>query len=136
MSCDLNRNAESKTLSGLSHLTSPTMAGSKRVAKKASAGAKKGGRKGKRSFKVYIARSLKQVNKSLTVSGTAMKILNGFVVDQFDRIAVQAAQLARSTKRATLGSAEVQTAVRLLLPAELAKHAMAEGTKAVAKIAA
>ena len=113
------------------------MAGSKRVAKKAaSAGAKKGGRKGKRSFKVYIARSLKQVNKSLTVSGTAMKILNGFVVDQFDRIAVQAAQLARSTKRATLGSAEVQTAVRLLLPAELAKHAMAEGTKAVAKIAA
>ena len=104
--------------------------GSKKVAKKA------GGRKGKRSFKVYIARALKQVNKSLTISGTSMKILNAFVNDQFDRIATQAAALARANKRSTLGSREVQTAVRLLLPAELAKHAMAEGTKAIAKIAA
>ncbi len=105
-----------------------------KVAKKA--GAKKGGRKGKRTFKVYISRALKQVNKSLTVSSTAMKILNGFVNDQFDRIATQAAALARANKKSTLGSREVQTAVRLLLPAELAKHAMAEGTKAIAKIAA
>jgi histone H2B len=30
----------------------------------------------------------------------------------------------------------VQTAVRLVLPAELAKHAMAEGTKAIAKVSA
>ena len=36
-------------------------------------------------------------------------------------------------KKRTLGSREMQTAVRLTLPAELAKHAMAEGTRAVAK---
>jgi histone H2B len=34
-----------------------------------------------------------------------------------------------------MSSREIQTAVRLVLPAELAKHAMAEGTKAVAKVA-
>jgi hypothetical protein len=36
-------------------------------------------------------------------------------------------------KKSTLTSREIQTAVRLLLPGELAKHAVSEGTKAVTK---
>lgn len=36
-------------------------------------------------------------------------------------------------KKSTLTSREIQTGVRLLLPGELAKHAVAEGTKAVTK---
>ena len=39
-------------------------------------------------------------------------------------------------KRATRASREGQTAVRLTLPGELAKHAVAEGTKAVTKFSA
>ena len=39
----------------------------------------------------------------------------------------------RYNKKSTLTSREVQTAVRLLLPGELAKHAVSEGTKAVTK---
>ena len=35
--------------------------------------------------------------------------------------------------RSTITSQEIQTAVRLLLPGELAKHAVSEGTKAVTK---
>ena len=58
-----------------------------------------------------------------------------FVQDIFERIAVEAASLTRINKTKTLSSREIQTAVRLVLPAELAKHAMAEGTKAVAKAA-
>ena len=54
----------------------------------------------------------------------------------FGRIAGEAANLVRANKKRTLGSREVQTAVRLVLPAELAKHAMAEGTKAIAKVSA
>ncbi len=103
----------------------------------ASKGAKKvGHRKGKRSWAVYIHRSLKQVNKSLSLSGKTMKIVNSFVNDIFERIATEAAMLARVNKKKTLGSREIQTAVRLVLPAELAKHAMSEGTKAVAKASA
>lgn len=100
-------------------------------------GTKKGGhRKPKRSFKVYIHRALKGINKSLTCSSRSMAIFNSYVNDMFDRIAVQASALARANKKRTLGSREVQTAVRLVLPAELAKHAMVEGTKAVAKTSA
>jgi len=42
-------------------------------------------------------------------------------------------QLARVNKKPTLTSREIQTAVRLVLPGELAKHAVSEGTKAVTK---
>jgi histone H2B len=113
--------------------SSQPAAASKKSAKK---GGRKGGRKPKRTWSVYVHRSLKQVNKALTLSGKTMKILNSFVNDIFERVATEAAHLARVNKRGTLGSREIQTAVRLTLPAELAKHAMAEGTKAVAKASA
>ena len=43
------------------------------------------------------------------------------------------ARLARYNKKPTVTSREIQTAVRLVLPGELAKHAVSEGTKAVTK---
>ncbi|ODM89512.1 Histone H2B [Orchesella cincta] len=49
------------------------------------------------------------------------------------RIAAEASRLAHYNKRTTITSREIQTAVRLLLPGELAKHAVSEGTKAVTK---
>ncbi len=48
-----------------------------------------------------------------------------------ERIAAEASRLAHYNKRQTISSREIQTAVRLLLPGELAKHAVSEGTKAV-----
>ena len=59
--------------------------------------------------------------------------MNSFVNDIFERIASEASSLARYNKRSTITSREMQTAVRLLLPGELAKHAMSQGTKAVTK---
>eukprot|EP00106_Octopus_bimaculoides_P010764 XP_014778206.1 PREDICTED: histone H3.3-like [Octopus bimaculoides] len=59
--------------------------------------------------------------------------MNSFVNDLFERIASEASRLAHYNKRSTISSREVQTAVRLLLPGELAKHAVSEGTKAVTK---
>ena len=47
--------------------------------------------------------------------------------------AVEAGKLVRYNKKGTLSSREIQTAVRLALPGELAKHAVSEGTKAVTK---
>ncbi|CAG2115617.1 unnamed protein product, partial [Medioppia subpectinata] len=49
------------------------------------------------------------------------------------RIANEASRLAHYNKRSTITSREIQTAVRLLLPGESAKHAVSEGTKAVTK---
>ena len=59
--------------------------------------------------------------------------MNSFVNDVFDRITTESAKLARYNRRNTISSREIQTAVRLLLPGELAKHAVSEGTKAVTK---
>ena len=41
------------------------------------------------------------------------------------------AELAAYSKKSTISSREIQTAVRLILPGELAKHAISEGTKSV-----
>merc|ERR1719450_1076446 len=62
-----------------------------------------------------------------------MNIMNSFINDTFDRIALESSKLVRYNKRHPLSSREVQTAVKLLLPGELAKHAVSEGTKAVTK---
>ena len=109
-----------------------------KAAKKAVKGAvKKSHRKPKRSYASYIAKVLKGASKTkLTLSSKAVKILNSLVVDFFDRLATEAGSLARGAGKRTIGSRELQTAVRVTLPAELAKHAMAEGTRAVAKASA
>jgi len=95
----------------------------------------KGKRKGKRkeSYAIYIYKVLKQVHPDTGVSSKAMSIMNSFVNDLFERIAAEASRLAHYNKRSTITSREIQTAVRLLLPGELAKHAVSEGTKAVTK---
>merc|ERR1712083_738024 len=85
------------------------------------------------SFSVYIFRVLKQVHEKTGISKRSMSIMNSFINDVFEKISGEAARLVRYSKRSTLSSREVQTAVRLLLPGELAKHAVVEGTKAVTK---
>merc|ERR1719216_833391 len=76
---------------------------------------------------------LKQVHPDTGVSSKAMSIMNSFVNDIFERIAAESSRLAHYNKRSTISSREIQTAVRLLLPGELAKHVVSEGTKAVTK---
>ena len=67
------------------------------------------------------------------ISSKAMSIMNLFLCDIFERIAAEASRLARYNKRSIITAREIQTAVRLLLPEELAKHAVLNGTKAVTK---
>lgn len=85
------------------------------------------------SYATFIFKVLKQVHPDTGISNKAMNIMNSFVQDLFERIATEAGRLARYNKRQTITSREIQTSVRLLLPGELAKHAVSEGTKAVTK---
>uniref|UniRef100_A0A3Q4ASZ1 Histone H2B n=1 Tax=Mola mola TaxID=94237 RepID=A0A3Q4ASZ1_MOLML len=87
----------------------------------------------KESYAIYVYKVLKQVHPDTGISSRAMGIMNSFVNDIFERIAGEASRLAHYNKRSTITSREIQTAVRLLLPGELAKHAVSEGTKAVTK---
>lgn len=99
-----------------------------------------------------VAAVLKQVHPDTGISNRAMSILNSFVngtlpprqglldwianpmcADIFERVATEASKLAAYNKKSTISSREIQTSVRLILPGELAKHAVSEGTKAVTK---
>ena len=107
--------------------------------KKTTAPVNKDGKKKKKtkrnysSYSTFIYKVLKQVHPQTGISTKAMSIMNSFVNDVFERITSESAKLSRYNRRNTITSKEIQTAVRLLLPGELAKHAVSEGTKAVTK---
>ena len=101
--------------------------------KSAAAGAKKRSSKRVESYSSYIYKVLKQVHPETGISKKGMSVMNSFINDIFERIASEAGKLARYNGKSTLTSREIQTAVRLSLPGELAKHAVSEGTKAVTK---
>ncbi|XP_072122994.1 histone H2B 1/2-like [Mobula birostris] len=108
--------------------------GSQEGAKKAaSKGSKKRKRTKRETDSVYIYKAMKQVHPNTGISSKAVCIMGSTVNNISDRIAGEAFRLARYNKRSTITSREIQTAVRLLLPGELAKHAVSEGTKAVNK---
>ena len=90
-------------------------------------------KKGKQSYGSYIYKVMKQVHPDVGITAKSMSIMNSFVNDIFERLASQASRLSQQNKKATIGSREIQTAVRLMLPGELAKHAVSEGTKADTK---
>ena len=105
----------------------------KKPAKKTVKGGTKKSKKPTESYKIYIYKVLKQVHPDTGISTKGMSIMNSFISDIFDKIANEAGKLVRYNKKGTLTSREIQTAVRLALPGELAKHAVSEGTKAVTK---
>ncbi|CAG8478344.1 9083_t:CDS:2 [Ambispora leptoticha] len=87
---------------------------------------KKRTKKRHETYSSYIYKVLKQVHPETSISNKAMSIMNSFVNDIFERVATEAAHLATYNKKSTISSREIQTAVRLLLPGELAKHAVSE----------
>ncbi|CAN0318510.1 unnamed protein product [Ascophyllum nodosum] len=105
---------------------------SAKVPKKA--GDKKKANKRIESYSSYIYKVLKQVHPDTGISKRGMSIMNSFINDVFERVAGESGKLTRYNKKATLSSREVQTAVRLMLPGELAKHAVSEGHEGRHKI--
>ncbi|EFJ43552.1 histone H2B [Volvox carteri f. nagariensis] len=113
----------------------------KKAAKEPSAAGDDGDKKAKKkakvskseTYKLYIYKVLKQVHPDTGISSKAMSIMNSFINDIFEKVATEASKLSRYNKKPTVTSREIQTAVRLVLPGELAKHAVSEGTKAVTK---
>ncbi|KAI3851847.1 hypothetical protein MKW98_019846 [Papaver atlanticum] len=85
------------------------------------------------TYKMYIVKVLKQVHPDLGISDEAMGTMNSFINEIFEILARESSKLAGYNMRRTITNREIQTAVRLLFPAELAKNAVSQGTKAVTK---
>ena len=104
-----------------------------KASKKAAAASSKRIKRRVETYSSYIYKVLKQVHPEFGISKKGMSIMNSFINDVFERVCAEAANLCRQNKKATCSSREIQTAVRLVLPGELAKHAVSEGTKSVSK---
>ncbi|XP_004685649.1 PREDICTED: histone H2B type 1-like [Condylura cristata] len=87
----------------------------------------------KESYSVYVYKVLNQVHPNTGISSKATGIMNLFVNNIFECISGEASRLAHYNKHSTITSREIQTAMSLLLPRELAKHAVSEDTTAVTK---
>ena len=103
-------------------------------AQKKPSGDKKKKKKRRETYSLYIYKVLKQVHPDTGISSKAMSIMNSFVNDIFERIAGEASRLAHYNKRSTISSREIQTAVRLLLPGELAQACCERGNQSCDQI--
>ncbi|WOG87675.1 hypothetical protein DCAR_0206906 [Daucus carota subsp. sativus] len=111
--------------------TIPTQDTAKKTKKDSAQGATKKRKRSVEGYKRYVYKVLKQVHPDIGISSKAMTIVNNLMTDMFERLADEAARLTKYTKKMTLSSREIQGAVKLVLPGELGKHAVAEGAKAV-----
>jgi len=96
------------------------------------------------NFEVYIKKIQKQIHPDQRISKDSLLLIQFIVNFVLLKLAQKAVMLAqpldyeakpRKTPlgKKTISSRDIQTAVKLVLPGELAKHAVTEGTKAVVK---
>ena len=85
------------------------------------------------TFSTYIYKVLKQVHPDTGITRRSMSIMNSVVMDLLGKIIPEAGALTARNRKRTLTSRDVQSATRFILPGELTKHAVSEGTKAVVK---
>ena len=76
---------------------------------------------------------MKTVHPDMQISTHAMQIVDELLVDIFNRIAKQAAILARLNRCSTIRVREVHSAVKLVFVGKLQEYAVNEGTKALTK---
>ncbi|XP_041050332.1 late histone H2B.L4-like [Carcharodon carcharias] len=87
----------------------------------------------KQNYSTHMYRVLTQVHPSTKISSKAISAKCSYLVDSFECIASEAMQLIHYNKHHTISAMEIQSAIHLMLPEELAKHTISEGTKAVTK---
>lgn len=89
------------------------------------------GKKSCKSYKPYIFKVLKNIHRDIEISNKAIGIMESFIVDIKEKICLEAAELSRHNKKSTISSRDIESAVKLLLPGKLAKHAVYQGAVAL-----
>ena len=87
-------------------------------------------------YQTYIHKVLKQVHPDLRIQRISMYVMNDMVNmigRKLAQLAVMATTKELGNEKSTVSARDIQTAVRLAFPGELAKHAVSEGVKAVTK---
>merc|ERR1712139_7748 len=83
----------------------------------------------------YIYKVLKQVHPEIGINKATMGILNDLCLEVYQKLARNAGELSRHSGKGHLSAVDIQSAIKLTIPGELAEHAVNESTRAVAKYA-
>lgn len=83
------------------------------------------------SFQKYIRQVLLQIAPDMTLSDTSSKMLNSIAYNLLNILSETTIRVTQLKEDKTISARSVQTAVRLKLVGELAKHAVSQGSKAV-----
>jgi histone H2B len=78
-----------------------------------------------RSFSSYINKILKSAASDKRITAEAMMIKDSFANDLCDKIIAAATELTATAGKKQLGSRQIKTAVKLVLPPDMAKDAVA-----------
>ena len=87
-------------------------------------------------FHSYLYKILKNVHPDLGISSESMNTINSAFLRLYTEIATEAASVSRKTNSQTLSALDVQTAAKIILPQELANHAINDGAQAIVKYTA
>ena len=86
-----------------------------------------------KSFQSYLYRVLKQVHPEIGISRDSMNTMNSIILSLYTQLSQEASSFSRKTKSQTLSAQDVQAAAKIVLPQELANHAVNDGATAVIK---
>lgn len=84
-------------------------------------------------FHLYVEKVRMQVHPDMGMNQAAKEMVNDFVLHMVHRVSCTVHSLLHLTHAQTVSARDIQSAVRMIIPGELAKHAVSEGTKAVTK---
>lgn len=90
-------------------------------------------KKGNRLPQNNIMKVLKQVHPDTGIDAGGKAVVNQLVASAVSQILAVAHELVTHSEKKTLDTTSIQSAMRIVFPGELAKHAFSEGTKALTK---
>ncbi|TNJ26216.1 Histone H2B [Giardia muris] len=85
-------------------------------------------------YKVLRSEGIRnEVEVDLGISNKGMEVMNSLVNDLFERIASEASNLAKISKRNTIGKKDIESAAKLVIPGEIGRLIRDEADKALSK---
>ena len=84
-------------------------------------------------FKIYIKKVLKQVHPDTGITSAAISYIEDILEQILKSLINTSSRLLRSKKLHTIDSRDIQSAVMIIIPGNLSKHAVSEATKAISK---
>ena len=91
-----------------------------------------------KGYATYLHKIMKKMcdgSANITISASAMSVVNELILDVEDRVADKAFLCAKFAKKSTLAAPHVQTAAKLVFPSDMGGMAIQEASKALSKFA-